>query len=104
MSNTLAQLSAALLATVFVAAAPPPSGPMPPQDNQKLAHDIYRDIVNVRSVHDVGTKGVADILVRYLKAGGFSDAEINVLLGQLLTSYRPDSDQAGTEPVLRSHA
>jgi acetylornithine deacetylase/succinyl-diaminopimelate desuccinylase-like protein len=79
MSKTFAQLSAALLATVFVAAAPPPSGPTPPQDNQKLAHDIYRDIVNVRSVHDVGTKGVADILVRYLKAGGFSDSEINVV-------------------------
>lgn len=79
MSKTLAQLSAAMLATVFIAAAPPPSGPMPPQDNQKLAHDIYRDIVNVRSVHDVGTKGVADILVKYLKAGGFSDSEINVV-------------------------
>jgi acetylornithine deacetylase/succinyl-diaminopimelate desuccinylase-like protein len=78
MSKTLAQLSAALLATVFVAAAPP-SGPMPPADNQKLAHDIYHDIVEVRSVHDVGTKGVADILVKYLKAGGFSDSEINVV-------------------------
>jgi acetylornithine deacetylase/succinyl-diaminopimelate desuccinylase-like protein len=33
----------------------------------------------VCSVHDVGTKGVADILVKYLKAGGFSDSEINVV-------------------------
>ena len=81
MSKTLAQLSAALLATVFIAAAPaqPPAGPMPPADNQKLAHDIFRDIVEVRSVHDIGTKGVADILVKYLKAGGFTDSEINVV-------------------------
>ncbi|MGA9795533.1 MAG: M20/M25/M40 family metallo-hydrolase [Rhizomicrobium sp.] len=81
MTKTLAQLSAALLATVFIAAAPaqPPSGPVPPPDNQKLAHDIFRDIVEVRSVHDVGTKGVADILVKYLKAGGFTDSEINVV-------------------------
>jgi acetylornithine deacetylase/succinyl-diaminopimelate desuccinylase-like protein len=57
----------------------PPPGPMPPADNQKLAHDIFRDIVEVRSVHDVGTKGVADILVRYLKANGFSDSEIDVV-------------------------
>ena len=57
----------------------PLPGPMPPPENQKLAHDIFRDIVEVRSVHDVGTKGVADILVRYLKANGFSDSEINVL-------------------------
>lgn len=57
----------------------PPPGPMPPADNQKLAHDIFRDIVEVHSAHDVGTKGVADILVRYLKANGFSDSEINVV-------------------------
>lgn len=78
MSKKLAPLSAALLATGLVAAVPL-SGPMPPADNQKLAHDIFRDIVEVRSVHDVGTKGVADILVKYLKAGGFSDSEINVV-------------------------
>lgn len=54
-------------------------GPVPPADNQKLAHDIFRDIVEVRSVHDVGTRGVADILVRYLKANGFSDSEISVV-------------------------
>jgi acetylornithine deacetylase/succinyl-diaminopimelate desuccinylase-like protein len=78
MSKRLAQLCVALLATTFIAAAPPP-GPMPPADNEKLAHDILRDIIQVHSVHDVGTKGVADILVRYLKAGGFTDSEITVL-------------------------
>ncbi|HEX3945528.1 MAG TPA: M20/M25/M40 family metallo-hydrolase, partial [Rhizomicrobium sp.] len=69
----LACSSAALAANI------PPPGPVPPADNQKLAHDIFRDIVEVRSVHDVGTKGVADILIRYLKANGFSDSEINVV-------------------------
>jgi acetylornithine deacetylase/succinyl-diaminopimelate desuccinylase-like protein len=54
-------------------------GPMPPADNKRLAHDIFRDIVEVHSVHDVGTKGVADTLVKYLKAGGFGDADIHVL-------------------------
>jgi acetylornithine deacetylase/succinyl-diaminopimelate desuccinylase-like protein len=52
---------------------------MPPPDNQKLAHDIFKEIVQIRSVHDVGTKGVADILARYLKVGGFTDADIHVL-------------------------
>ena len=66
------------LASVAYAQQPAP-GPMPPEDNKKLAHDIFRDIVEVRSVHDVGTKGVADILVKYLKAGGFSDSEISVV-------------------------
>ncbi len=52
---------------------------MPPAANQKLAHDIFRDLVEVRSVHDVGTRKTADILVKYFKANGFSDDEVHVL-------------------------
>lgn len=70
-------------AVIFVAStllgAAPPAGPVPPPANQKLAHDIFRDIVQVRSVHDVGTKGVADILVRYLEANGFAASDIHEL-------------------------
>ncbi|MGH6869920.1 MAG: M20/M25/M40 family metallo-hydrolase [Rhizomicrobium sp.] len=75
-------LPIALLACALTGAAAaqiPSPGPMPPADNKKLAHDIFRDIVEVRSVHDVGTKGVADILVKYLKAGGLNDSEISVV-------------------------
>ena len=69
---------AALLWTGSALAAPAPEAvPLPPQANQTLAHDIFRDIVEVRSVHDAGTKGVADILVKYLKANGFTDQEIS---------------------------
>jgi acetylornithine deacetylase/succinyl-diaminopimelate desuccinylase-like protein len=75
-----ALLGCAALALIATAStgAPPPAA-MPPADNQKLAHDIFKEIVEVHSVHDVGTKGVADILVRYLKAGGFTDADIHLL-------------------------
>ena len=72
-------LAVSLMALAGAAPNTPLPGPMPPADNQKLAHDIFRDIVEVRSVHNVGTKGVADILVRYLKANGFSDSEISVV-------------------------
>ncbi len=68
-----------ILTRAFAAADLPPPGPMPPKDNQKLAHDIFKEIVEVRSVHDAGTKEVADILVRYFKAAGFTDADIHVL-------------------------
>jgi acetylornithine deacetylase/succinyl-diaminopimelate desuccinylase-like protein len=87
--SAFAQLSAILTSVLLIAAAselaaasPPPQGPMPPPDNQKLAHDIFKEIVEIRSVHDVGTKEVADILVRYLKAGGFTDADIHMLADQ----------------------
>ena len=80
---TLLSRCALLLATsMLLGAGPapePPRAAMPPPDNQKLAHDIFRDIVEVRSVHDVGTKAVADILVKYLKAGGFTDSEISIV-------------------------
>lgn len=59
--------------------APNLPGPMPPKANQKLAHDIFRELVEVRSVHDVGTRQTADILVKYFKANGFTDSEIQVL-------------------------
>ncbi len=86
MSNKLRAIvpstTALFVATMLSAAAPSPipaPGPMPPADNQKLAHDIFKDIVEVHSVHDVGTKGVADIMVKYLTAGGFAPADIHVL-------------------------
>jgi acetylornithine deacetylase/succinyl-diaminopimelate desuccinylase-like protein len=85
MSSSLRVLKfSALLLTLSGAASSaaenaPPPGPMPPADNQKVARDIFHDIVEVRSVHDVGTRGVADILVRYLKGNGFSDSEISVV-------------------------
>jgi len=69
--------AALLLATSALAA--PPSAPLPPPDNQKLAHDIFRDLVEIRSVHDIGTGGTANVIVRYLKANGFSDSDIHVL-------------------------
>ena len=83
MKNTnhtaLLVVAALLITGGFAAASPPSPGPMPPPDNQKLAHDIFKEIVEVRSVHNVGTRGVADILVRYLKAAGFTDGDIHVL-------------------------
>jgi acetylornithine deacetylase/succinyl-diaminopimelate desuccinylase-like protein len=70
------KLTAAASALLLTAAAPANT---PPADNAKLAHHIFRDIVEVHSVHDVGTKGVADVLVKYLKSAGFTDSEIHVV-------------------------
>jgi acetylornithine deacetylase/succinyl-diaminopimelate desuccinylase-like protein len=69
------------VAAMLGAAAPsniPAPGPMPPADNQKIAHDIFRDLIEVRSIHDIGTKDSADVIVKYMKANGFSDSEIHV--------------------------
>src|ERR1700742_4707457 len=79
--QTIVPAAAPLIAASMLgAAAPvtPPAGPMPPADNQKLAHDIFKDLVEVRSVHDIGTQGTANVIVKYLKANGFTDADIHV--------------------------
>ena len=78
-SSCAALCCAAWLVGIAGSAAAPLPGPTPPADNQKLAHDIFRDIVEVRSVHSVGTGQVANILVKYFKANGFSDSEIHVV-------------------------
>ena len=69
-------LPAAFLATSALAAPLPPPGALPPAANQKLAHDILRDLVAVRSVHDVGTAQTANILKGYFLKAGFAPADL----------------------------
>jgi acetylornithine deacetylase/succinyl-diaminopimelate desuccinylase-like protein len=68
------------LAPMLMAAAPAPSSaPMPPQATQTLAHDALSEMVAIRSVHEVGTADVAKVIVKYLRAGGFTDQDITVV-------------------------
>src|SRR6185437_12988092 len=78
----LGMLACALLLATAASAATrgwPAPGPMPPEDNRRLAHDIFRQIVEIRSVHPVGTKGVAEALYARFKAAGFTDKEMNLV-------------------------
>ncbi|HEX5474497.1 MAG TPA: M20/M25/M40 family metallo-hydrolase [Vicinamibacterales bacterium] len=62
-------------AVCVTAAQQPPPAPKPPAGNQALARDILQEIVAIRSVHDTGTKGVADALAARFKAAGFAPAD-----------------------------
>jgi acetylornithine deacetylase/succinyl-diaminopimelate desuccinylase-like protein len=55
------------------------SAPQPPADNKQLAHDIFKQLVEIHSVHPVGTKGVADAIAARLIAGGFAPADVHEL-------------------------
>jgi acetylornithine deacetylase/succinyl-diaminopimelate desuccinylase-like protein len=72
------RLLAAVTAALLLGAAAPANN-QPPEDNKQLARDIFRDIVEVHSIHEVGTGGVADVLVKYLTDNGFSKDEIHVV-------------------------
>jgi len=66
-------IAALLLSSASLAQTP---APLPPPDNQKLAHDILRDLINVRSVHETGTAATAKIIADYFRNSGFPEKDI----------------------------
>jgi acetylornithine deacetylase/succinyl-diaminopimelate desuccinylase-like protein len=71
-------LLAALAVTTIASAAPTP-GPVPPVANQQLARDVLRELVEIRSVHEVGTRAVAEAIAARLLANGFTADEVRVV-------------------------
>ena len=69
----------AALAISMVASAAPTPGPVPPAANQQLARDLLRELVEIRSVHDVGTRATAEAIAARLLANGFSADEVRVV-------------------------
>src|SRR5229473_6657515 len=50
---------------------------MPPEADQRLARDIYKEIVEIKSGFTTGaTTPVADAIAKRLRAAGFADADI----------------------------
>jgi acetylornithine deacetylase/succinyl-diaminopimelate desuccinylase-like protein len=50
---------------------------MPPDADQKLAHDIYKEIIEIKSGFTTGaTTPVADVVAKRLRAAGFPDSDI----------------------------
>ena len=81
MLKTIIALGCALgfVAATAGAQTSPAVGPKPPEANQQLAHDIFKDIVEIRSVHSVGTKEVAEALAARFRAAGFTDSEMHIV-------------------------
>jgi hypothetical protein len=81
MLKTIIALGSALwfVAATASAQTSPGAGPKPPEANQQLAHDIFQQIVEIRSVHAVGTKEVAEALAARFRAVGFTDSEMHMV-------------------------
>ena len=55
------------------------SSTMPPEADQRLAHDIYKEIVEIKSGFTTGaTTPVVDAIAKRLRAAGFSDSDMFV--------------------------
>jgi acetylornithine deacetylase/succinyl-diaminopimelate desuccinylase-like protein len=62
------------LFTLLAAAA---RGQMPPGDDQKLAHDIYKEIIEINSAVTTGTTTpVAQVMAARFRAAGFPESDI----------------------------
>jgi acetylornithine deacetylase/succinyl-diaminopimelate desuccinylase-like protein len=70
---------AGILTALLAGAATGQSAPLPPPENQALAHDILKDLVGIDTVHDHGTKLAAEAAWRRLKAAGFADQDLSLL-------------------------
>ena len=72
----LTALAAAASAVLLMGVSP---GPQPPEDNKQLAHDIFKQLVEIHSSDTIGTKEIADAITARLLGGGFTKADIHVL-------------------------
>jgi acetylornithine deacetylase/succinyl-diaminopimelate desuccinylase-like protein len=62
---------------LLLAAASLPAQIATPELDQKLAHDIYKEFIEIQSGYTTGaTTPVAEAAARYLRAAGFSEADI----------------------------
>src|SRR5713101_157772 len=68
-----------LVFTLFFYAVPLAAQTMPPEADKQLAHDIYKEFVEIRSGFTTGsTTPVAEAAAARLRAAGFPDADIFV--------------------------
>jgi acetylornithine deacetylase/succinyl-diaminopimelate desuccinylase-like protein len=50
-----------------------------PQQEQGRAREIFRELIEIRSTHDVGTAKVANAIAARLKAAGYTSDEVQIL-------------------------
>jgi acetylornithine deacetylase/succinyl-diaminopimelate desuccinylase-like protein len=75
----VAALTSLLLVATNAHAAPPLSGPIPPSANQALAHDIFKELIEIKSTHDIGTKGVAEAIAKRFRDGDFPAGDLKIV-------------------------
>jgi hypothetical protein len=71
--NAMSRISLLLFTSLACFAA----SNMPPEADQKLAHDIYKEIVEIKSGFTTGaTTPVVEAIAKRLRPAGFTDADM----------------------------
>jgi acetylornithine deacetylase/succinyl-diaminopimelate desuccinylase-like protein len=88
-------LSVLLALTAAAAASAAPPGPLPPADDQALARDILRELININSTHEHGSTEMAQVIQQQLLAAGFAAEDVTFVAppdkpakGNLIVRYR----------------
>ncbi len=72
-------IASVLVASVAAAQSSPTTRTMPPEQDQQLAHAIYKEIIEIQSGYTTGaTTPVAEAVARRLRAAGFDERDIFV--------------------------
>ena len=79
MKCRLALLCSAALAYAGAAFADLSPAPQPPDQVKALAHDILQGMIEAKSVHDVGSTGLAETLAARFHSAGFSPDDVALL-------------------------
>jgi len=101
-------LALAAIGTSSWSAAAPAPGPMPPPEDQDLGHSLFREIVEMKSTHDVGSTELAIAIRNYLLRAGFALDDVVVIAppehptkGNVVVRYRgAGKGNARRKPVL----
>ena len=87
-------LLACLCATVDAAWSATP-GPVPPGDDQDLARTIFKELVQIKTTHDVGSTTAAHAIEQHLLKAGFAAADVTFIApaehpskGNVVVRYR----------------
>ena len=96
---------AVLLALTATAAWAAPPGPLPPPDDQALARDILRELININSTHEHGSTDIAKVIQQQLLAAGFAAEDVTFIAppdkpakGNLVVRYRAKA-RGGKSPA-----
>lgn len=101
-------LAAILAAPVARAQTSAPAGPATLSAHQRLAREVYKELVEINTVDSVGsvTKAVEAMAVRF-RAAGFPAADVHVLVpddaptkGNLVVRYRGRGGPTARRPIL----
>jgi len=71
-----ASVAVSVLLAMSSAASGATAGPLPPPADQALARTIFKELVEIRTTHDVGSSTAARAIARRLLEGGFADRDV----------------------------